>query len=825
MTEQFPTDPKQNLNITDGSSLNDVQIGSISGRDSNVNQIYGQVINMTVLDNIYSVDGLDNRSSSAISSQKEYRYREFLLNTVKKSWIQDVLEKSLHNRVLIELGWQEQPDLVQDLFVDAPESGESIEQTLAEGINITHVFEDLGTERTLLILGKPGSGKTITLLKIAESLIDHAEKNLDSPIPVILNLSSWENTGQDIAGWLIEELKRIYKIKKYLAKKWIEEESLILLLDGLDEVQAQHRKACIEAINRFRDDHGITEIVVCSRIKDYTALSTPLELNNAIHIHPLSCEQVNWYLDQSSQQLEGLRSLLEDSTSLQDLSRSPLMLSIMILAYQGLTAEEIKQTQFGTEKRQKKLFNTYIQRMLRGVRSKSYSKLSSKQTYTQKQSISYLNWLALIMQSESEKVFFIEEIQPDYLFQKKYKVINYFLVIIAIILTHIFFYPILYNLLINLYYFMTEESLYWSTSLISSNVIGGSLIGTVIVFYGLVDKSIPDHKFINPFTRINIWSFKEAKKSFYNQKKSGFYFGALFSIILSLIAFLELGFNVIISKRESRLQLLYSDNVEVITINTILLELCLIFTFVLIVFFVIEKTLIFLKIFPNYTSNFFIINFFTRKLSLKLALGGVSILLFGICILHIIPAFFIPKAVFLINLLLSILFYHVLFTLILVPIVSITFGLLGAIFGGWFHSKTIPTTYANQGIKNLATKTIIFFFILSIIIGFTTGIILYFQTGNSFAFNDTRLYVLSEGLKNGLLFGTILSIFLGADCIKHFVLRLILYQNKYIPWDYARFLDYATDRGILQKVNGGYQFIHRTLMEHFANMNFEQRKS
>lgn len=59
-------------------------------------------------------------------------------------------------------------------------------------------------------------------------------------------------------------------------------------------------------------------------------------------------------------------------------------------------------------------------------------------------------------------------------------------------------------------------------------------------------------------------------------------------------------------------------------------------------------------------------------------------------------------------------------------------------------------------------------------------------------------------------------------CIKHFALRLILYRNNYIPWNYARFLDYATERIFLQKVGGGYIFIHRMLMEHFAQMELDR---
>ena len=42
------------------------------------------------------------------------------------------------------------------------------------------------------------------------------------------------------------------------------------------------------------------------------------------------------------------------------------------------------------------------------------------------------------------------------------------------------------------------------------------------------------------------------------------------------------------------------------------------------------------------------------------------------------------------------------------------------------------------------------------------------------------------------------------------------------PWNYDRFLDYAADRTILRKV-GGYIFIHRLLLDHFAKMASVQK--
>jgi hypothetical protein len=50
----------------------------------------------------------------------------------------------------------------------------------------------------------------------------------------------------------------------------------------------------------------------------------------------------------------------------------------------------------------------------------------------------------------------------------------------------------------------------------------------------------------------------------------------------------------------------------------------------------------------------------------------------------------------------------------------------------------------------------------------------------------------------------------------HLALRLLLVRSGSIPWNYVKFLDYATERILLRKVGAGYTFIHRILLEYFA---------
>ena len=59
----------------------------------------------------------------------------------------------------------------------------------------------------------------------------------------------------------------------------------------------------------------------------------------------------------------------------------------------------------------------------------------------------------------------------------------------------------------------------------------------------------------------------------------------------------------------------------------------------------------------------------------------------------------------------------------------------------------------------------------------------------------------------------------GTACIQHLYLRILLTQDKKIPWNYARFLDDCAEQRLLQRIGGQYRFIHRELLDHFGMKN------
>src|SRR5229473_712802 len=295
--------------------------------------------------------------TSTASSQNRQRF----LAKVQSFWIDGVLEKSLHGAALIALGLHEQSDALANPWSLVFQQPHQAAHLLPGGTRITQVYDHAGGE--LLILGEPGSGKTTLLLELARDLLQRAEQDQAHPMPVILNLSSWAVKRQSIAEWLVEELNTKYQVPRRLGRAWVQADQLLPLLDGLDEVTPAYQAACVEAINTYRQEHGLVPIVVCSRSTEYFAQAARLLLRNAVAVEPLTAEQIDDYLAGGGEQLAAVRVALHEDPVLQELTTTPLMLSVLALAYLGKPVEDLPASG-SLEERRQQIFATYTQRML-----------------------------------------------------------------------------------------------------------------------------------------------------------------------------------------------------------------------------------------------------------------------------------------------------------------------------------------------------------------------------------------------------------------------------------------------------------------------------
>ena len=348
---------------------------------------------------------IDKKPASATPAPADpaVAVRRWMLQRVRTIWIEGVQRHSLRQAALITLDLQEQPDAVANPWRQEVQEMNLPSHPLPPGTSIEQVYDQATGE--LLILGDPGAGKTTLLLELANRLLDRADQEPGHPLPVVFMLSSWAAKQQPLADWLVEELHVKYQVPRQVGQQWIDTHQILPLLDGLDEV-AETIRPVVRAINVYKEQHEFVPLVVCRRSEDCYAATTQIVLRIAILVQPLTTDQINTYLFVAGSRLDAVRKAFAEDPELLAMSRTPLMLSIVTLAYEG--ASRTPAAPAGSvEARRQQIFAVYIQRML--------GRRGAEARYTATQTIHWLAWLARQLESRSQAEFYLERVQPDWL--------------------------------------------------------------------------------------------------------------------------------------------------------------------------------------------------------------------------------------------------------------------------------------------------------------------------------------------------------------------------------------------------------------------------
>jgi eukaryotic-like serine/threonine-protein kinase len=642
---------------------------------------------------------------------------EILRRRVKEHWVDGVLKHSLYNEVLISLGKRQ-----ADEFVDAPwkyrvEVSDAVSSGPLADRDVNTIYDAAGL---LLILGEPGSGKTTTLLALARTLLDRSGDDIKERVPVVLNLSSWKKK-QPLAEWISDELSEKYRVPRKIARFWLQRGYLLPLLDGLDEVQTAMQPDCVAALNAFIDGSNPSGLVVCCRLNEYRWLPERLKLNGAIRLEPLSSEEVSNYLAASGPKLAALREAVNTDPVLQELAQTPLMLSIMSLAYQGAAGNELASQKRGSlEERRKQIFRLYVEQMF-------HRKGIANLTFPKEKIIGWLSWLARKMRENLQSVFLVEGLQPSWLGPIAKRVAYGMVVALS---TGLIFaligwligwliggFELVLGLGFGLSTFLGIVLGCWSESRLKNGVLSGSIAGLF------------DLLLLWPMSDPGLLGLKPALSLF-----AGLSVGAIGGLGVGSLNYIAL--------------------VETISWNW---------------------------------------NQFWKRM----IPGSIVGLIGG----FILPLFFpVSQLQDAVREGLSL---------------GLICGLVSGLIGGFIARVKADKSSPNQGIdlsrKNFLTVFLITCLFFGLIGGLTPVLrALLLRQG------------LSEGLSLGLSFGLIAGLTRGGSAvIKHYALRLIFWLNGYTPLNYVRFLDQCAKLILLKKVGGGYIFIHRMLLDYFADISVQ----
>lgn len=340
---------------------------------------------------------LDPPQSGALSTQQ----REALLSRLALRYHR-CLENALAHYARLQIGLSIRPDAVDPLWRRLHLRDSSAVQLLPSGTPLLQIFD--AQEDQLLVLGAPGAGKTMLIVELAQALTARAQADPRARIPVVLNVAAWRG-GQTMRGWLPSALRDALGCSKRFASQLANGDELLLLLDGLDEVAADQRAACVQAINEYLGERDLTPpLAVACRSQVYAGLGAKLQIAGAVELAPLDLATVERTLA-GLPEVRGVLAALQTDTLLRELATTPLMINVLLLAHGGM-AMPLMQSQT-VEERRRALWITYVQRML--------IQHPMEQPWRAVQALRRLRWLAQRLRVEHTANFLIDDLQPQML--------------------------------------------------------------------------------------------------------------------------------------------------------------------------------------------------------------------------------------------------------------------------------------------------------------------------------------------------------------------------------------------------------------------------
>jgi hypothetical protein len=284
-----------------------------------------------------------------------------LATAVRRHWIDGVLRPGLGAPGMVQLGLRRRADLIPNPFADLvnmPPAENPADAPLdVPGESVLDLFEASGCR--LVIVGDAGSGKTTSLLDLAEQLLDAHALSPTEPLPVVLHLGSWRPGAGDFSTWLITELNRRYRVPLDRARAWLDEGRLLPLLDGLDELPLALQAPCVDLIQAWGHAHSIPGYALCCRRADYERLPTRLGVGLVAEILPMQAQQLRELWRRRGLRGTVLDKLLTDSDALA-LGRTPLMAKMAAAARGTGPFSENREPPSATD-----LLNAYVSELFR----------------------------------------------------------------------------------------------------------------------------------------------------------------------------------------------------------------------------------------------------------------------------------------------------------------------------------------------------------------------------------------------------------------------------------------------------------------------------
>ena len=140
-----------------------------------------------------------------------------------------------------------------------------------------------------------GSGKSALLAEIALHMIDARVTGVSQYTPILLEGKAWDQQAS-WSTWVINQTKYYYGVEANITHRWLNQGSVILIIDGLDEITDAGRQSFVPQLNRWlRSAVGGRAVVAC-RIDSFRQNFKDIVYDQIANLQPLPYAEIENYL-------------------------------------------------------------------------------------------------------------------------------------------------------------------------------------------------------------------------------------------------------------------------------------------------------------------------------------------------------------------------------------------------------------------------------------------------------------------------------------------------------------------------------------------------
>lgn len=228
------------------------------------------------------------------------------------------------------------PLLMDEVYVPLKVAGSRSDTDKIEALQAVRNY------RRLMVKGQPGSGKTMLLRYLALNYGSGKLRLGDEPIVILLELHRLSG-GAEILPELVEALKRDdFPNGTAFLQQALEKGRVVLLLDGLDEVNSIDRSTVVKRIKDFLDLYEKCGVVITCRSQVYQGEFDGV-VNQTLEVVEFTDAQIQQFLRPwkaempAEKSVEQLVQALNDRPKIKELARNPFLLTVIAYLYADTT--------------------------------------------------------------------------------------------------------------------------------------------------------------------------------------------------------------------------------------------------------------------------------------------------------------------------------------------------------------------------------------------------------------------------------------------------------------------------------------------------------